>query len=391
MEHQPQQKHPSLLDRLLGLLARQDTAFGSDIYVSYTHQYVWQANQFGHALIGLAVVLIASWFSCSPEWALLGVVVIYGLKELIDFLIAVRLAEGVFPVNRREAALDGVTDFGFVALGGLIGYAMAPAACVGRLTGFDAVPAGSLASIGSWPALGAIVGIVAFFLIARRPYLRKKRSFDKSNLPHFVRLPTFPDNFAVPPGTLPALAERILALATEAAQTSQIVVTGPARSGRTTLGLAIGGEATAALRRVRYLSATRLAEKAQAPFELESAPEQPYAVGEATLVVVDEIAGPVLSGDPAAALAEMVEARWHGGTTTVFQRPLAPRPADPLEEPAIPPGAQPRPTLPAIVWIIDDEVAAPGFLAALQARFPDAAIELVTLRGPLARLMRPDT
>jgi hypothetical protein len=390
MGHQPRQKHPSLLDRTLGLLARMETVFGSDIYVSYSHQYVWQANQFGHALIGLAVVLIASWFSCSPEWALLGVAVIYGLKELIDFLIAVRLAEGVFPVNRREAAIDGAVDFGFVALGGLIGYTMAPTACVGRLTGFDAVPAGTLAGIGSWPALGAIVGIVAFFLIFRRRYLKGKGAFDKSNLPHFVRLPTFPDNFAVEPGGLPALAGRILALAAGAAPSAQIVVTGPARSGRTTLGLAIGGEATAALRRVRYLSATRLAEKAQSPFELESAPEQPYAVGEAALVVVDEIAGPVLSDDPASALAQMVEARWPDGTTTVFQRPLAPRPATPTDEPAIPPDAQPRPTLPAIVWIVDDEVAAPGFVAAVRARFPGETIELVTLKGPLARLMRPD-
>ena len=52
--------------------------------------------------------------------------------------------------------------------------------------------------------------------------------------------------------------------------------------------------------------------------------------------------------------------------------------------------AQPRPTLPAIVWIVDDEVAAPGFVAAVRARFPGETIELVTLKGPLARLMRPD-
>lgn len=391
MSKEPRQKRPTLLDRVLATLARNESVFGSDIYVSYSHEYVWQANQFGHALIGLVPSLILTWLTCSPEWVLLGVVAVYCVKELIDFLIAVRLTEGVFPVRLREAAADGLADIAFVAGGALIAYTMAPVACVGRFTDLgEAVAATSLVGVGSWPALAAFVALVVFFLMVRRIYLKQKRSFDKSGMPQYVRLATFPSNFAVEPHDLPVLAARIAALALGQARTTQLIITGPAGSGRTTLGLAIGGDATTALRPVRYLSAVRLAEKAQAPFERTPAPTQPHAVAEADLVVVDELAKQVLGTDPRETLRNLVEAKWSGGITTVFQRPLAARPAGD-GEPAIPAGAQPRAELPGIVWVVDHESAVPAFHAALTERFPGATIEVIRLRGPLRREMRPDS
>jgi hypothetical protein len=47
--------------------------------------------------------------------------------------------------------------------------------------------------------------------------------------------------------------------------------------------------------------------------------------------------------------------------------------------------------LPNVIWIVDDESAAPAFHAALAERFPGVTIELIRLKSALRREMRPDS
>jgi hypothetical protein len=74
----------------------------------------------------------------------------------------------------------------------------------------------------------------------------------------------------------------------------------------------------------------------------------------------------------------------------VFQRPLGEWPDGKGVPPAVPPNAVPRPTLPRLVWVIDEVPAARAFEAVLKERFADALIALVELRKELRRSMRPD-
>ena len=117
----------TIVDCVVALLAKNKVVFGSDVYAAYTFEYVWGANQFGHVLIGLFPGLLFVWLTGNSPWGALIVIGVYALKETVDYLIAVRLVENVFKPNVREALLDGVVDWCFVAWGAFI------AAAVGRV------------------------------------------------------------------------------------------------------------------------------------------------------------------------------------------------------------------------------------------------------------------
>ncbi len=76
--------------------------FGSDVFVSYQATYVWQANQFGHLLIGFGLSFVLLWFSSPFSWSFWLLVLVYAVKELIDYLIALAQAQGFFRIDRRE-------------------------------------------------------------------------------------------------------------------------------------------------------------------------------------------------------------------------------------------------------------------------------------------------
>ncbi|MFC3231172.1 ATP-binding protein [Marinibaculum pumilum] len=361
---------------ILRALARLDTVFGSDVYVSYSHEYAWQANQFGHVLIGLAATFAFGWLLSDYLLAFAAVAILYFLKELIDALIAIRLAPGVFPVDRREILLDGLVDFGFVLAGGALAWAADPASMLADLTTAAPAEAGARRELADWLFILFLVLLLAFFMTVRRPCLAAKRAFDKSNLPQLVRLSTFPQNFA--DDDWPALAAEIAAFASGSGSgtADQLVISGPPDSGRSTLAKAIGGDASACLRKVRYITASRLVEKRRIGFEHPSAPKQPWQLGEAGLVIVDDLPVAFLeAASPAKAVSRLIDV---ADGETIFEQPLR----SDGEAGAAPAALRP---LPGIVWVVDDAAAARRLLDGLQARFPGRRIVAVALQQALAQ------
>lgn len=338
---------------LIALLAKNKVVFGSDVYAAYTFEYVWGANQFGHVLIGLFPGLLCVWLAGNSPWGALIVVGIYALKETVDYLIAVRLVENVFKPDIKEAVLDGIVDWAFVAWGAFIAAAV-------------------LGGMGLWWKIGAFAGTFLFFLLMRLFYLPGKISFDRSGLPKFVRLPTFPEGFVFDvPKTDPAyeakkaaFAQRILQFAEDdaACTVRHLVIAGPRSSGRSTFAMAVGGDAASGPRRkkgfkVRYVTGAQLHEIASDRFEVASK-ERPWCVAEADLIVVDELDPELVPLDTAAAaqaaldkLVRVAKGPFQG--TPAWLRPLGVRnrSAKPGEPAWIPASDQPLARTPRIVWV----------------------------------------
>lgn len=349
------------IDRALRWCARQGDIFGSDIYLDYPHAYVWQANQFGHILIGLGGTLALGWLVGSAWAAFAAVVLVYASKEAIDILIGTRLTEGVFPPDRGALWADGLVDALLVTCGALVAVAVRPEGGLPQWLGEGQ---------DGWLALGAMLGTVTAFLGARAVYVPQKRRFDRTGMGAYVRLATFPSNFAGShPGRLGPAG--LLAWIADASPGGHLVIAGPPRSGRTTLALSLGAEAAIRLRRrVRYLSASRLMEKAKGPPEDPSKPGQPWQVAEADLVIVDEVGDLTGQGDAAATLALLTAT---AGGEDVFDRPI--------------PGAAPR-RRPRVIWAVSAPLDADGFMAALAARYAGCTAGATELSNRLARTAR---
>lgn len=327
---------------------RRHAVFGPDVYSDYSHAYVWQANQIAHAMLGLLgtlfVIVLLSPFGHRPLLAGAFTLFAYVIKEAIDYLIATRLTEGVFPPNRREILSDGAADTLFVAVG------------VSLAVFLQTFPPGSPGGTGVFAL--ALVTAVGLFVLVRALALPSKRRFDESGLRTLVRLPTFPANFTQANGH-ELVSRWIDAVRNSRGAVRHLVITGPPKSGRTTLGLAIGAEIVHALKRpVRYLSASHMIETIQAAST--AAPQSPWNGVDA--LIVDEISMFTSSA---------------AGTLDLLIGPPA--------------GTQRPPTVPAlpshVVWILSDPGMTSGFAQALLARF-GGTVEVVELAGTLTRKNR---
>ncbi|WPL15893.1 DNA replication protein [Thiorhodovibrio winogradskyi] len=348
-----------MMDAVLRQLRRWSDVFGTDLYVHYSAAYVWQANQFGHSFIGLFLALVGANLSGKPI-ATLGVLsALYAVKELLDYAMAVRLSNPLFPANRAQVAADGLVDWSFVTLG----------AALGALS-----QAGNPGSA-SLPVILAAAALLGFFLLVRQPYLRQKRAFDRSGLPYFSRLANYPlERLAGQSGTDPCLSQILLAFLRQAPQAmQQLIITGAPGSGRTSLASAIGGEATAAETRVRYLTGARLLGKSAAPCEPRAAPEQPWSLREADLVIIDELA-PLLRDVEGRSQIEPVLAR-------LFGESRADEPSSPLSRPNCDQPDQASRSLAQmrLVWVIDDPLLAELFCTKLRQRFADLRLDMIAL------------
>lgn len=357
------------IDRCLARLARIESVFGSDVYVDYSHVYVWQANQFGHLLIGVFATLLFGWTLGSYAAGWIAVGALYAGKEAIDAGIALRVQVGVFSLDKREVLSDGLVDFLFVLFGGALVFAADPRATSGLTIFPEFHPA-------PWVLAVVCGAVLAFFLVVRRPFLARKHAFDKSGLPQLVRLSTFPDAFGERAATVVPRLEGF-ARRGESAEIGQIVITGDRGSGRSSLAKSIGGDATAMRRKVRYISAGRLIEKRRAGSESVAASEQPHPVGDADLIIVDDLSGDLLGafGEGRGAVSALIDPD-DGGGLSLFE--LSPRTAEGA------PIRDPRPA-PQVVWVIDDREAAQQFAEkGLPARFENMKVEKIDLSGRLS-------
>ena len=125
---------------------------------------------------------------------------------------------------------------------------------------------------------------------------------------------------------------------------------------------------------LRYITASRLAEKRRVGFEHPSAPKQPWQLAEAGLVIVDDLPVAFLeAAAPAEAVSRLIDV---AGGGTIFEQPLRSEGGAGAAPAALRP-------LPRIVWVVDDAAAAQHLLDGLQARFPGRRIVAVALREAL--------
>ncbi len=365
-----------MLERLLYRLANWSDIFGSDVYMHYTSAYAWQANQFGHLFIGLSLQLLGSWIFGHSAWVLGTLTSSYALKEVLDLLISSQLTGKVFPMDLREVMLDGLVDWWFVVMGAVFGYTVVCEAFLWR----------------GYTVLYAAFALVVSFLLISRPYLLQKRAFDRSGLPYFSRLSS------VPVGRLPGTGDVLSQLVTRIrgsvqgdGEVQQWIITGPPDSGRTSLAVAMGGEASVLPKRdslnsgvgylnerqrVRYLSASRLLHKAELPCETASAQDQPWAVAEADLVIIDEISG-FLSGasgaDQVGPWLKRVLRVQGNEKENVFLRPICEH--DSMIKRDM---AEVR-----LLWVVDDPLMARALETELRGCWPQLSIERLELMSPL--------
>jgi hypothetical protein len=153
----------------------------------------------------------------------------------------------------------------------------------------------------------------------------------------------------------------------------QLVITGDQGAGRTTLAVAIGGEATSDCQRVRYLNAARLLVKAGLACEPKAAEGQPWSLTEADLIVIDELA-PLLGDLQGNSQVDGFLDRILANGNNLFFRP--------------PCGAGGRPggmEMLRLVWVVDHPVLAAQLQQGLCQRFPLLSIVKVTLVKPQSR------
>lgn len=260
--------------------------FGSDVYERYTAAYTWYANQLGHFALGflgshiviwLAPLLIAllGWvgpaLTINPFNLAIGIValliVLYVLKEIADYLIAVHLSGGVFPVEPREVMLDGIADTYFVAIGAVLALV-------------------SHESWG-WAVVIFIIGLAIAYAFKAR-YLPGKTAFDRSGLPFYYRLPNFHGQVD------PENVDRVLNFAKGEKAPQHLVIYGARGTGKTTLATGIGCRLTVEEKQVRYITAFKLFEEMAAGTALASggskaSSNEPWRLDEAEYLIVDDV------------------------------------------------------------------------------------------------------
>ena len=230
-----------------------------EVQAGYTYTYIWMANQVGHFTLGFLPTILASWlfrwFGCEPVdeghsppllWFALVSAAFWGVKEIRDVVRAKRGAAGhVFPVNVWDLWRNAGTAVYFFWTGILV-------AVLGLFSGL----------------LGLIVFVLlsaVAVLVPARYWLPRRLCFQRAHLPRVARLADFTGQLSARPRRLSA---RNIESFLEAAKANRVdvpchlLVFGEVGTGRTYLAVAIGTEHSFEVRRVRYLTWTKLLESA---------------------------------------------------------------------------------------------------------------------------------
>lgn len=279
-------------------------AYGKEVQTAATYSYTWLADQFGHICLGIiidfAATLACGFVMVELGWSdelhlntglvpgLLLTIFIVGFWEWSAYRSSVKQATGAFPLDTNLLRDNAMVAAGYMALGGILGFAF-------HLTAPPAL------------AISLIVVVVAVLLAPR--WLRQKIIWQKASIPYLFRLadaaPGIDGNDAK---TLQGLID---AGAPPNTQPCQVVIGGPIGSGRTSMAAGIGTEFAFKQNKVRYLSLDCLLEFAASATE-RSFPDDPgpttisyWPWSQAQVVIIDGI-GPMISADALESEANLV-------------------------------------------------------------------------------------
>ena len=285
-----------------------------DVQDAITASYVWMADQIGHISLGLLPTLLFGWiwkllcthWKLDDVWSIGGCVVIalavfanWISKERQDYVDTYKRAVKRFAFDSSDIKWNVKTALLYFGIGGLL--------ALGALIGWPWLLGALLLSL--WPGVR-----VAFW------WLRRKLAFQQAGLPYLYRLTNFSglitDEAVAAVAGLCALKERPIVLwkvlfardvieEVEPVTCRHLLITGPLRSGKTSLAVGIGTEFAFALGIGRYLSAAKLMELKTGPRDANKTvpSEMDYDDGrvlwpliECDLLIVDDVDGGLPTG-----------------------------------------------------------------------------------------------
>ncbi|MDX1502852.1 MAG: hypothetical protein R3325_10870 [Thermoanaerobaculia bacterium] len=241
-----------------------------DVYSDYSATYSWVCNQTAHVGLGLlvTVIVVGIWPAALDWWPLFFIP--YALKEgCWDLPNGLRFSRENehFKPRLGELLSDVVADFLFVSTGVAMGIA------------------GALGN--RWAVIGVLVALGLEVLIFFRVFVPRKRTYDKSGLPFYYRLPTYKATFDT--ATDVPSVRQFLGPDEGPQGVRHLLIHGARGGGKTTLAVALAGDLTVQRRFVLYLSAAKLADRLQAREAEPSALSEPWNLGEADILVVDDL------------------------------------------------------------------------------------------------------
>jgi hypothetical protein len=292
-------------------------SFGTkDVQNAITATYVWTTDQTGHVMYGLLPTLLLGWlwslgcdyFAIREAWRIVGCVAIalgifamWRSKERQDIRDTRKLAGKRFHFDTADIEWNVVTAMVYFTIG--IALGLAPL-------------------IHPWLLLAAIVLAIWPAWRVAHWWLRRKLAFQQAGLPYLYRLANFTGG--IRPEDVPIvesmanLANRRVSLwkvITEPdpvidirpAHCRHLVISGPLRSGKTSLAVGIGTEFAFRLGIGRYVTASQL-------MQLEVGPRDPHRTSDehmeyddgrvlwplaaCDLLIVDDVDGGLPNGDP---------------------------------------------------------------------------------------------
>jgi hypothetical protein len=222
---------------------------GKEVSNAETYSHAWVANQFGHICLGMLIagtlgVILAFFlpFQLEVFISTLLAVGIVGWWEWRAYDIATTGVNSQFPLDRNLLRDNAVTAALYMAVGAAI--VLIYRYCMLRDH--------------QWWGIGCYLPLGGFAIWLSLRWLRQKIIWQKAGLPYLSRLANLPR-------TMPQAAAKEIQgwIDHSAGPSRQIVIAGPASSGGTSLGAAIGTEFCFKEKAVRYLSFTKLREYAR--------------------------------------------------------------------------------------------------------------------------------
>lgn len=218
-----------------------------EVETGYTVSYTWMANQLGHFALGFVpTILIMT--ACFAIW---GLSPWFALLALLPISMMVGKEYG--DVQAEVARWKGTPGIEPLAIADV--WKNAANACWFSVVG--ALVAGSCALAPLLPvALGAGIGFITLFLLTiptlfvMRYWITKKKCYQQSGLPYIYRLSYFDETRIIgDQGNVRHLLSDF-----QNAHIDHLVISGPVKSGKTTLAVGLGTELGFDQIKVRYTS-----------------------------------------------------------------------------------------------------------------------------------------